>query len=77
MSLSKFFCQLAALNLIHEIQFIFAENKSDGCSSQYFFNTNELQSLEDGKYWLMKKILVRVLRKNRNVSTNLTAESVH
>ena len=36
------FCQLATLYLIHEIQFIFAENESDGCSSQYFFKTNEI-----------------------------------
>ena len=28
------FCQLAAFNLIDEIQFILAENESDGCSGQ-------------------------------------------
>ena len=50
------FYQLAALNFIHEIQFIFAENESNGCSSQYRFNTNEIQSLEDGKYLLLNNI---------------------
>ena len=49
------FCQLWALNLIHELKSIFAEKDSDGCRSQWFLNTNEMQSLEDENCLLMKK----------------------
>ena len=57
MPLCKSFTNYGGLNLIHELQSIFAEKESDGCRSQWFLKTNEMQSLEDGNYLLMKKIV--------------------
>ena len=55
----QIFWKLPALNLIHKIELFFAGNESDDCSSQLFSSTNKMQSLEDRKYFLMKKFFLQ------------------
>ena len=61
----QIFRQLATLNLIHRIQFIY-----------FLSSTNEMQSLEDRKYLLMKKNCYSFKKKNPKFF-DLTTESVH